>query len=63
MFRGHGFQYSTVGVQSNVKPTKPDAILLRRRQQKLFPAISTSLVLAIGVAIAGIGVMAIGILG
>jgi hypothetical protein len=63
MFRGQGFQYSTVKVQSNTKPAKPDAIVLRRRTPKLFPTISPSLVLVIGVAVAGIAVRALGLLG
>jgi hypothetical protein len=61
MFRGQGFQYSAVRVQSNAKSSKRDAILLRRR--KLFPKIYPSLVLAIGVAVAGIAAILLGMLG
>ena len=63
MFRGQGFQYSTVGVQSTTRPVKPHAILLRRRRQKLVPAISPSLVLVIGVAIAGVMAIFLGMSG
>lgn len=62
MFRGQGFQYSTVRVQST-RPVKPHAILLRRRRQKLVPAISPSLVLVIGVAIAGVMAIFLGMSG
>jgi hypothetical protein len=61
MFRGRRFLYLTVRVQSTARPSKPNAILLRRR--KMFPAISPSLVLVAGVIIAGIAVMTIGLLG
>lgn len=63
MFRGQGFQYSTVRVQLDASRKPKDAILLRRRKQKAFPTISPSLVLVIGATVAGIAVMTIGLLG
>ncbi len=65
MFRGRGFQYSTVRVQADVslKPSKQIPVLLRGRKQRLLAAMYPSLVLAIGVAAAGIAVMTLGMLG
>jgi len=63
MFRDQGFQYSTVRIQSDASRKPKDAILLRRRKQRVFPAISPGLVLVIGVTVAGIAVMTIGLLG
>lgn len=65
MFRGRGFQYSTVRVQTNVslKTPKQMPVLLRGRKERLLPAIYPSIVLALGVAAAGIAVIALGMLG